>query len=67
LGGRGSQLSEFKVSLVYIVLGQPSLGCEGNHGKQKADEDVLEQRAMFQPHKGLAVWALESKMEERAG
>ena len=43
-----SFLSSRSVGSTEQVPGQPSLGSEGNLGKQKSGEDVIEQRATFQ-------------------
>jgi hypothetical protein len=54
------------------VPGQPNLGTEGSHWKQKAGEDVVEQGAIFQPQQSIElgsfsymVLALESRIEEK--
>ena len=63
------QILEFKDQSTEQVPGQPSLGSEGV-GKQKAGNNVIEQKTTFQPQEaaelgsfGHVALALESRIE----
>lgn len=45
----GWQMSVMPAWFSEQVPGHPSLGSDGNHRKQKAHENIIEQRDMFQP------------------